>query len=238
MTLGLSKKCLDRAESGVILRSEAGMATGTVMLIAVLMASMAIGILALNSLNSGRDTRYALFYSMIDVVNLNLYAFGQNDRAWRATLDYNYGLTSFTPRKFACIKAGDDCTAWTAPDVQWVEEIALRYPTNATTGTPFYDSPHLEVDYRDGFRLDGSVCQYSTASPAKIEDGCILHVKLEWRPFCISDCKIGPNKIIYELTYSTPKVDENNYAFGHKNFFLPAVPENKSGPLPIYNPYR
>lgn len=237
MTLVSSKKCLNRTWGGSIFSNEAGMATGTVMLLAVVMASTALGILALNSLNSGRDTRYALFHSMLDIVNNNIYVFGQNDRAWRSTLDHNYSLT-YTPKKMACIKEGYNCVILSA-GVQWVEDIVLRYPTNATTGSTFYDGSHIDGSARDGFRLDGSICDFSPLNPPVMQDsGCILQVQLQWRPFCISDCRIGPNKVMFEITYKTPKVDENGYSFGNRNFFLPVVPESQSGPMPIYNPFR
>lgn len=216
------------------------MATGTVMLIAILMASIAMGILAMNSLNSGRDIRYALFHSMMDLVHNNLYVFGQNDAAWRATLEYNYNQGG----KFNCIKTNTNCIIYSAPNVQYVEDIVLRYPTNSPPsnspyGTTFYNGSRIAGETnRDGFRLDGSVCDYSQAPTPVISDGCILNVRVQWRPFCITDCKIGPNKIIFELTYNTPTVDENGNSIGHRNFFLPAYPQGQSGPIPIYNPYR
>jgi hypothetical protein len=236
MISALSKKCLDRTLAGAISRNQSGMATGTVMLIAVLMASVALGILTLSSQSSGRDTRYALFYSMLDIININLYAFGQNDRAFKATLAYNYALT---PSKMACIQNGTDCT-W---DVY--EDIVLRYPSNAGTGATYYDPAHIAVPAdltKDGFRLNGTVCNYDDIGDPeqeKIQDnGCLLRVGVQWRPFCITNCRIGPNKITFELTYRMPKVDTNGYRIGNRNFFLPAVPENVRGPMPIYNPFR
>jgi hypothetical protein len=235
MILALSKKCPERVGKGAILRGQSGMATGTVMLIAVLMASVAMSILTLNSLNSGRDIRYALFHSMLDVININLYAFGQNQRAWKSTLAYNYART---PRKMACIKEDTLC--------QWnvYEDIVLRYPTDTDKGSPYYDQEKSIDKTRDGFRLDGTVCNYDdTATEEKNErirdKGCIITVRVRWRPFCISDCKIGLyNKITFDLTYRTPRFDENGYYVNERNFFLPAYPGKLTGPMPLYNPFR
>ena len=217
-----------------VLGSQAGMATGIVMIIAVIMASLAMAILAMNRENNARDIRYALFHSMLDIVNINLYAFGQNDRAWKSTLAYNYSLS---PKRMVCIQLGQLC------DFTAKEDIVLRYPTNATTGSLYFDEAHLSTDsVHDGFRLDGSVCNYSDIANLNLtqiqDSGCILRVKVRWQPFCIANCRIGPDRMIFDLTYSTPKIDQLGHKFGSLLFYLPVAPDEDSGPMPIYNPYR
>lgn len=202
------------------------MATGVVMLIAMIMAMMALAILGLNREHNIRDIRYTLFHSMLDLVNINLYAFGQNKRAWDATLDYNYNSNG---GRMACIQLKTMCVI-NAP-----EDIVLRYPTNATNGSLYYDEMHTGTgSIRDGFRLDGSVCDYVQA---KVTDGCVLKVRVRWEPFCVSNCQVGPNRMIFDITYATPTLDQNNKS---NVSFLPvrdhSLPGN--GPMPIFNPYR
>lgn len=210
------------------------MGTGVVLLITAILTATAMAILGLNKEHSVRDLRYTLFHSMLDVININLYAFGQHDRAWKATLAYNDSLAS--PR-MQCIMNATLCN-YTVK-----EDIVLRYPTNATTGSIYYDERSLSGSQAyDGFRMDGTVCDYddnTTAFNRRVQNnGCLLSVRVRWQPWCITNCMVGPNRMIFDLTYSTPRIDERGNILGSKNFFLPAIPGEDSGPMPIYNPFR
>jgi len=222
-----SKKCPKQLWGKATLRNEAGMATGIVMIIAVLMAISALGILGLNREHTIRDIRYAHFHSMLEVININLYAFGQNDRAFKSTINYNYVSNG---GRMACIRNGTLCTLKIA-GVKVQEDIVLRYPTNATSGSVYYDQM-TSGSTRDGFRLDGSVCDYRSN---KVTDGCVISVRVRWQPFCIVDCRIPPNRMIFDITYSTPTLG----ADGKSNLsFLPVTPQAQNGPMPIFNPFR
>lgn len=227
------KKCPDSIRAQAVLRSEAGMATGIVMVVAAIMAVMALGILGLNREHSIRDIRYTLFHSMLDIVNINLYAIGQNDRAFKSTVYFNYNSNG---SRMSCIRNGTLCDIVVA-GVKVQEDIVLRYPTTATSGSTYYDQMKATGSTRDGFRLDGSVCNYDdTAAPFdRVINGCVLSVRVRWQAFCITDCTIPPNRMIFDLTYDTPTLDQR----GNPNrSFLPVTPEAQNGPIPIYNPFR
>lgn len=229
MILTSLKKCPDSVGARTIFRGEAGFATGIVMLIAAIMAMTALGILGLNREHSIRDIRYAHFHSLLDIVNINLYAFGQNDRAFKSTIYFNNVSNG---GRMNCIRYGTLCDIELA-GVKVQEDIVLRYPTTATAGSTYYDQMQATGSTRDGFRLDGSVCDYSSGQVSA--DGCVLSVRVRWQPFCISDCTIPPNRMIFDIEYFIPTLDQR----GKTNLsYLPVVPGAQNGPMPIFNPFR
>jgi hypothetical protein len=187
------------------------MATGIVMILSAILTTTALTILALTNVNSPRDARYQFVHSAFRISQANIYAFGQNTNAWKATVAHNKSRG-----RMACINNSTmKCTA------RVYEPIDLRLPSGAAAGAEYYNYYAGPPDggVRDGFGLNGAPFNFKKS---KITNGCIFGVQLRWWPYCgPTDCYIWPEKVSFQWVYDVPNTDQAGYAKSHRNFFVP-----------------
>jgi hypothetical protein len=235
MILDLLRVCRKVGGRTHILFGQEGIATGTVMLIAFLMSAIALGVLGLSSTISARDLKYLYFQNSLEIIHTNIYAFGQNDYAFKKTLDKNYLLG-----RMKCIKEWQSCStpSYTQGNSAF-EKVTLINPD----GSPYYD---LGTPTVNGFGLDGRPCAFNAS---KVVNGCALQLDIRWTPFCNNvPCKIGTataNRLIFWIYYKAPTyyLSRSGINYSIKNY-LPVdtkdLGENRYvGPMRIImNPYR
>lgn len=195
-----------------IWQGEAGLATGIVMILSAILTTTALTILALSNVNSPRDNRYLYVHTAYKISHANIYAFGQNTHAWRATVAANKAKGRMT-----CVDHANPavkCAALT------YEPIDLRFPSGAATGAEYYNynTGAVSTGSNDGFNLEGEPCNFKKD---KITLGCLFGVTLRWWPYCAEDCRVGPEKISLQWFYTVPDRDQNNYLKTDQRFFVP-----------------
>jgi hypothetical protein len=172
-----------------IFKNEKGAATLMVAILAAIMLLLATAFLKIRRGSEMGGIDGLRFYSAVDIIKSNIYFFGQNVDAWNATLTYNKAAG-----RMACINTTTDCTVNASFSSD--ERVVLVQPGAVV----YYDTT---VNGKDGFRYNGSVCDYDSA---RIVSGCTIRADVRWRPFCSLNCTVGTNAnaMVFHAFFSTP----------------------------------
>lgn len=151
---------------------------------------------------STKDNSALRFYSTVELVKANFYNMISNDLAWQNTIAANASMAGMTTTSSTGASFAVNTTSATyltetpvAPETFFRGTVIKIYDANNTL---YYDP----TSATQGFKYDGTVC--NTYLTTKVDRGCIMRVRVAFRPLCSAACTVGPFSVVLVLNFFGP----------------------------------
>ncbi len=209
--------------------SQSGIATLTVLVFASTMLLLVGAMFTYARGFAQSDLNSILLYNSVEMIKRNITQVAYNDDSWLATVAQNQA-----DGRMGCFNKFTTplCTHGT------LEEISLHVIDSTGSDSVYYNG--LDPSY--GFALDGVPCiNYFPKRLQKVAGAplCVIKVNVSWKPVCGVDCEVPPERLILNLSFSTPipvTADDVRETVKYPAYRL--NPEKVDGPIPMWNKFR